>query len=1207
MLARMSRLLSMLPHGAVTDNWADNSDRSLDLAAVRYVTVPRDDATTTDVITSDSQLIDVRDDDSKANAARASDARANDARVSDAHGGDSQRIAAPDDIRWGDDLNLALGKGCNAAQESASFRLPTPARATHLAFVTQLACSDQIADGAAVLSVTLRDEAGHTSELKLAAGRDTSEWAYDCPDVRARVRHSRAPVFSTYPTDRQPAPCVGHNYASEIAIAAPFEIKTIEMRWAGGDAGSLAIKLLTLVDRERGVSRPVNVKIAALGDAARWRLAEETNGARVFENLRARPRAWLASEVLTLAPDAALASIKTSRLPDGRAFDPAHTALVEEPQDFSTSDSAAQSQSVSAPTRSDDTRAQGNAHVVAQSDGKLEVRTESSSPAFLVLSDAYYPGWRVSVDDQEARIYQTDYALRGVRVQAGEHVVRFELRPLSFRVGLIISLSALVAVALYVSPLNPVWKSRASSSKPRESLTARAAEAVAALLEGHYAEKSRAARLLLSLIVLLYPFAYLCNMIVRVDGRYTGIDNDFGYCYYEYTRYYLDALSRLRFHLWSPAEGAGYPFYSCPFPAIFYPFNAALAVFYRVAGGYAQYDHQVFTIFAVALFALGLFQWLRLFPFQLRAVVFATLVMAVSFKVTETMRFPNSMQTAAWYPWILFLMTQIIRSTTTRRAITYGLLLFAVLFCHLTAGYPYFNYYTLFLVAPYLVVFIVPGLRRTLWRQPVGPLTRSFSIIAAACATALAVCAPYLVQVSRLLKQTWNRSGGGLEYATEHEFRPLHTLASLVFPPSSQPEGWYYFGMTGLLLLLLYFFDAGHIDFFLRDKNSDATSDTRATWYTDRRIKIFFLAWLALVSYITYGRRSYLFLLLFKLMPFFASLRVWGRLNIVLVPVIAWLLAHAYSSFERLIFTREKEGVNEEESFNGNESLTTRRALNRQLIVLTLCYLVALGVQLYLFRRRLYDFYWARLGDFAHLRGREPQFIVAGFVAFAALAIIFALARTGRLRSRRAPVAVLCALLLVTAFDTRPVGSQQWTYPAVMTERRGRDVDAEIRNSFDVPRTDLKEQLPTIAAFNVGNVEKWYFTRYADFYERAAREPEAKRKLLGVADGQKVFLSHSIDQGTLGEFLADSASFGGATRVVVYTGDELSLDIDAPADGFVSFIDNWDPDWKASVDGKPATVEQLFGTFKSVRIHAGTHRVNFSYSPRLFGWLATRH
>ncbi|MFN2480238.1 MAG: hypothetical protein ABR554_01970, partial [Pyrinomonadaceae bacterium] len=341
-------------------------------------------------------------------------------------------------------------------------------------------------------------------------------------------------------------------------------------------------------------------------------------------------------------------------------------------------------------------------------------------------------------------------------------------------------------------------------------------------------------------------------------------------------------------------------------------------------------------------------------------------------------------------------------------------------------------------------------------------------------------------------------------------------------------------------------------------------------------------------------RRSYLFALLFKLMPLFSSLRAWGRLNIVLVPVLAWLLALAYTSFEDRVF-----------GARGDEK--KRRALiSRQLLTLSACYALALAAQLYLFRHRLYDFYWARLGDFAHVRGKEAQFIIAGFVSFLAIAVVLALARARLLRSTLAPPLILAALVFTTALDTRPVGSQMWTYPAAMTERKRLDVARQIRNSFSLPRSDAPGQLPITGEFGVGVLRKWYFARYNNFLARTGGEPEARRKLLGVNDGQKIFLSRSIAHETVGAFLEDSARFRASARVTAYNGDALALDVDAPAAGFVSFIDNWDSGWRATVDGEPAAIELLFGTFKSVRVEAGAHRVAFEYRPRFFGWLAAR-
>jgi hypothetical protein len=1200
MPARAAQLLSETPYGAVADTWANADDRSLDVASVRYVIAPRDDSQSTAFANS--------------NATNDHDARTiNSNSLASPSAPVSSNVGATWNAR---DLGLNFGTGCNASRESVRFTLPAPVRATHVAFVSQLGCSDKVADDAPVLAINLTDAQGRATELQLRAGRDTSEWAYDCADVLARVRHRRARVFSSYATTREPAPCTGHDYASEIETGERVEIKTIELRWAGGDVASLALKKLTLIDRVRGMSFPVAPSTLALGDESHWRLAADTDGVAVYENLRAQPRTWLVGETLSLGTDAALAAIKTGRLPNGRAFDPSHTAIVEEPQSFADQLSSARAQDSNAQTRTGESR--GVARVVETSGSSVVVETDAPSASFLVLADADYSGWRASLDGRDAQLFRTDYALRGVFVPAGAHTARFEFHPRSFRIGLVISCFALIALAALVALSVPIWKAkprRARRADPRtRRMTKRLARWLVALVEDGYAEKSRAQKLALSFAVFAYPLVYLSNMIVRVDGRYTGIDNDFGYAYYNYKVYLLAQLSRLHFPLWSPAEGAGFPFYSSPLPATVYPFNAALAVFYRLAGGYTEYDHQVFTVLGVSVFALGLFHWLRLLPLKLRAVLFATCVMCVSFKVTETMRFPNSTQTAAWYPWMLFAITQIFLSTTTRRAIKYGLLLAFFFVCHLTGGYPYFVYYTIFLVAPYLAIFLIPLLRRALWRQSIGNVRRSLVVITASAALALLICAPYLYQTARLMRETVNRGGGDLLYATEHEFRPIHTVGSLIFPPASQPEGWHYFGLLPLLLLLLYFLGGRTARNELsRDATIDPSrDDTNATVRRrDRAIKIFFLAWLAIVSYITYGRYSYLFLFLFKFMPLFASLRVWGRLNIILVPIIAWLLAIAYSSFEDRVFgvarTHTDAKTNEDAQTMRDDATTriaARNVATKQLAVLAACYFVVVCAQLYLFHHRLYDFYWTQLSDFATLRGTEPQFILTGFLAFAALASLLLLARACRLRSRAAPALMLVALLLASALDTHPVGSHTWTYDATMPPRESRDVTSEIRRAFDAPRTDEEKLIPTVAQFNVGIMGNWYYRRYVTFLERAAREPEAKRKLLGVADGRKLFLSRAIDQETIGAFLADSASFGGATRVTSYTGDDLALDLDAPVAGYLSFIDNWDADWRATVDGTPAEIVQLFGTFKSVRVAAGAHHVVFSYRPRFFGWLA---
>jgi len=76
---------------------------------------------------------------------------------------------------------------------------------------------------------------------------------------------------------------------------------------------------------------------------------------------------------------------------------------------------------------------------------------ETEQPGFLVLSDSYYPGWRVHVDDREEQLLRANFALRAVQLQPGRHRVRFSYEPASLALGLGLSLMGiLIAVALPV-------------------------------------------------------------------------------------------------------------------------------------------------------------------------------------------------------------------------------------------------------------------------------------------------------------------------------------------------------------------------------------------------------------------------------------------------------------------------------------------------------------------------------------------------------------------------------------------------------------------------------------------------------------------------------------------------------------------------------------------------------------------------------------
>jgi hypothetical protein len=707
----------------------------------------------------------------------------------------------------------------------------------------------------------------------------------------------------------------------------------------------------------------------------------------------------------------------------------------------------------------------------------------------------------------------------------------------------------------------------------------------------------RLAGFILPVAVFCWPIFYLFRHIFLIHNEYLAIGNDFIVLYYKYKVYLLAHLCNFSFPLWSPSEGAGFPFYTNPFAQVFYPFNLLLAIWYKISGGYNPLDHQVFTVLGISIFALGLFAWLRLVNSNLRAVVFAALVMSVSFKMTEIIRFPNAVHTAAWYPWVLWALTKIMFSPSLKDAIRAGIALVFFMICLCTAGYPYYIYYSQFLFVPYLLIFLLKPLRARLFGRKQIKFTRALGTLAVAGAAVLLICGPYLLGVKNLMSETTDRAGKNFSYSTQHAFTFEDTAGSLVYPPAAQTEGWYFFSITGVLIILLYLF-CGKVSAHSAEEDSNKekvlpVSPEAGDWW----VKGFFVIWIALISYISYGHSSYLFILLWKYLPGFSNLRVWGRINIILVPILAWLLSLAYSRFELML---------------SDKNIPAAKNLWRQLdtvIKAIAIYAVVLGAQLYFYHNKICDPYWLQYFD--HLSPLRIWFIFCGAAAFI---IILLLLISGKLihlppkaglnHSRASPwstrslTVVLTALVVIATIEMWPVGAHTWTYQSkVQMDRIYLDVAKINEASFRFPRTDEKNSIPLGPNFNVGILDNWYFNRYVKFLKESEDQLEARRLLLGVRDGRKIFFSESIKYSTVQSFLRDALRYRDTGHLLSYTGDQLCWEINAPVKGCLSFIDNWDWGWKAFVDDKPSEINLLFGTFKSVAIAPGRHIIRFSYEP----------
>ncbi|MCS7041083.1 MAG: YfhO family protein, partial [Caldilineales bacterium] len=89
----------------------------------------------------------------------------------------------------------------------------------------------------------------------------------------------------------------------------------------------------------------------------------------------------------------------------------------------------------------------GEVTITAVEPETVRLQVQTPVAAWLVLSDAWYPGWEATVDGQPTPIERANLLLRAVHVPAGEHEVVFRFRPLSFRLGAALTVFGLLAVA----------------------------------------------------------------------------------------------------------------------------------------------------------------------------------------------------------------------------------------------------------------------------------------------------------------------------------------------------------------------------------------------------------------------------------------------------------------------------------------------------------------------------------------------------------------------------------------------------------------------------------------------------------------------------------------------------------------------------------------------------------------------------------------
>jgi hypothetical protein len=179
-----------------------------------------------------------------------------------------------------------------------------------------------------------------------------------------------------------------------------------------------------------GVKYIIASKAGAPADGDIIPVFNEDPNINIYLNQDALPRILFVGKAEVVAThDAAWEAVRADD------FDPSTTVILEQGE-------------------SPDTEPTVSEFAILQYDlNTVTISIETDQPGYLVLSDAYYPGWHATIDGQPTPIEQANYAFRAVYVPEGQHRVQFVFNPWLWKFGLLVSGITLVILLVWIG-----WK-----------------------------------------------------------------------------------------------------------------------------------------------------------------------------------------------------------------------------------------------------------------------------------------------------------------------------------------------------------------------------------------------------------------------------------------------------------------------------------------------------------------------------------------------------------------------------------------------------------------------------------------------------------------------------------------------------------------------------------------------------------------------------
>lgn len=221
--------------------------------------------------------------------------------------------------------------------------------------------------------------------------------------------------FRPTPVDLEILKDTTHARVFNLATGDPFAdaITSYHHRSVGGyHPAKLSIYEDLLENQLR--KQPMNMHVLDMLNAKYFIVPNQQTGQPMLQvNPNALGQAWFVKYISYVSsPAAAMKALNN--------FNPKDTAIVEDK--FKTV--------IAAGPVADSTAA---IRLVYNDNDEIKYQSSSKTNQFAVFSEIFYDrGWKATIDGQETPIIQTNYALRGLAIPAGNHTILFEFRPASY-------------------------------------------------------------------------------------------------------------------------------------------------------------------------------------------------------------------------------------------------------------------------------------------------------------------------------------------------------------------------------------------------------------------------------------------------------------------------------------------------------------------------------------------------------------------------------------------------------------------------------------------------------------------------------------------------------------------------------------------------------------------------------------------------------